>query len=478
MVITSKNNERPASRYHSAQLRYALVYVIITFIVLLFLNIYTSRSSQELFYTNKETAMIERCRLAASDISALQIINEDSVSAVADQLKAVPYTRLVVTDAACKVIYDSAATGKTWLLFPEILHALEKQDVFTWNYSDGIMRSCAAVPFYSYGELAGCVYMTEFDSEQGMLIRSLQTNVLSVTLTLEILVIVFSFFFTRRYANRVRRLRNSMRIIRGGDYSHQVKMGGRDELTLLGTEFNDLTERLKISEDKRRQFVSDASHELKTPLASIKLLSDSILQNPMDSETIREFVGDIGAEAERLNRLSEKLLALSRADSATDSECEIIYMAPTVQRVAKMLSSIAAQNNITIETDLLRDSTILISQDDLYQIIFNLAENGIKYNHANGVLRISLSREEDNAVVEFADTGMGIPEDAQGNIFERFYRVDKARSRKTGGSGLGLSIVRELVLRHSGNICVTSKPDTGSVFRVTFPVFDVEEAAQ
>lgn len=452
------------------------MYVIITLIVLVFLNLYTSRSSQELFYKNKEAAMIERCRLTASDIAALQVINADSVGTVAAQLNTVRFTRLVVTDAGCKVIYDTAGSGRSWLPFPEILHALERQDVFTWDYSDGIMRSSAAVPYYSYGELAGCVYMTEFDSEQGMLIHSLQRNVLSVTLILELLVIVFSVFFTRRYANRVRRLRNSMRIIRSGDYSHQVKMGGKDELTLLGTEFNELTERLKASEDKRRQFVSDASHELKTPLASIKLLSDSILQNPMDSDTIREFVGDIGAEAERLNRLSQKLLTLSRADDTENTDSEIIYIAPTVERVVKMLQSIAEQNSITLHTTLSQDSTILIAEDDLYQIIFNLAENGIKYNLPGGTLSIALSRSGENAVLEIADTGMGIPEEAQQSIFERFYRVDKARSRKTGGSGLGLSIVRDLVLRHNGEITVESQPEQGSVFKVTFPVFDVEEA--
>jgi len=452
--------------------------VIITLTVLVFLNIYTSESNKRLFYTNKEAAMIERCRMMASDISALQVINEESVANVAAQLNTVRYTRLVVTDAGCEVLYDSADAGKKLLPFPEILHALEKQDVFTWNYSNSIMRSCAAVPFYSYGELAGCVYMTEFDSEQGVLIYSLQRNVLSVTLILELLVVVFSFFFTRRYASRVRRLRNSMRIIRGGDYTHQVKMGGRDELTLLGTEFNELTERLKTSEDKRRQFVSDASHELKTPLASIKLLSDSILQNPMDSSTIREFVGDIGEEAERLNRLSEKLLTLSRADDAAQSECEIAYIAPTVKRVIKMLQSIASQNNIRIETELTQDSTILIAPDDLYQIIFNLAENGIKYNHPDGTLTITLSRCDDNAIIEFTDTGMGIPAESAENIFERFYRVDKARSRKTGGSGLGLSIVRDLVLRHNGQIAVESTPGSGSTFRVSFPVFDVEEDTQ
>lgn len=121
-----------------------------------------------------------------------------------------------------------------------------------------------------------------------------------------------------------------MRIIRSGDYTHRVEVGGRDELTLLGNEFNALTEKSHTAEQQRRQFVSDASHELKTPLASIKLLSDSILQNEMDPETVKEFVEDIGNEAERLNRMSGKLLTISRAESGAEITMEIISVIPTI----------------------------------------------------------------------------------------------------------------------------------------------------
>ena len=114
-------------------------------------------------------------------------------------------------------------------------------------------------------------------------------------------------------------------------------------------------------------------------------------------------------------------------------------------------------------------------EDDLYEIIFNLAENGIKYNVPGGKLTISVDRDEDNAIIQVADTGMGIPQDAVGHVFERFFRVDKARSRKSGGSGLGLAIVRNLVERNQGAIRVESQVGEGTVFTVTFPAFDVEE---
>ena len=457
-------------------MRYAFVYVVITFVVLLFLNIYSSKTSQELFYKNKESAMIDRCQIAAADIAEVQVLNQETVSAAVAQMGTMRATRMIVTDSFGYILYDTNGIAEDCTEFPEIVQALAGKDVFTWRYRyhDGSMRSCAATPIDSYGNITGCVYMMEDDPEQGALMKSLQSNVLFITFILEIVVILFSIAFAHVYSGRLRRIRNSMRIIRGGDYSHKVVMGGRDELTLLADEFNELTERLQTSENKRRQFVSDASHELKTPLASIKLLSDSILQNDMDIDTVREFVGDIGNEAERLNRMSEKLLTLSRVDSQEDIDCEIIDMSPTIGRVVRMLSQIAAENQITIIQDLKQDSPVLILEDDLYQIAFNLAENGIKYNVPGGTLRITLTRDEDNAILQVADTGVGIPEDALDHIFERFFRVDKARSRKSGGSGLGLSIVRDIVHRNNGTITVTSEPAKGTVFTVTFPIFDTE----
>ena len=222
---------------------------------------------------------------------------------------------------------------------------------------------------------------------------------------------------------------------------------------------------VELAWKEQRQFVSDASHELKTPLATIKLLSDSILQNDMDMETVREFVGDIGNEADRLNRTTSKLLSLTRVDDRQIQDAEIIKMAPTVIRVVRMLSGIAKENGITIETDLAQDSPVLILEDDLYQIAFNLVENGIKYNIPGGKLTVTLLRDGDNALLQVSDTGMGIPTEALDHIFERFFRVDKSRSRASGGSGLGLAIVRTIVQRNRGEIMVESELGKGSVFK-------------
>ncbi len=425
--------------------------------------------------------MIEKSHLAANEIANLNVINAMTVSDAVLKMDSLRVTRLVVTDHNGVAIYDSASSGnlaEKYTLFPEVVKALDGNDVFSWNYHDGTMRSCAAVPIYSYGTLVGCIYMMEHDSQQGMLIKTLQNNILTITLILEFVLIVFSLVFSRVFTNRLRSIMASIRAVREGDYSHTMKLHGHDELNILSDEFNDLFARLQASENKRRQFVSDASHELKTPLASIKLLSDSILQNDMDIATVREFVSDIGNEAERLNRMSQKLLSLSKAESQEDPDAEIVFIAPTVRRVIRMLNAIAEKNNISIETDLQQDCSVLILEDDLYQIIFNLTENGIKYNTPGGKLHISLIRNQDDVILKFRDTGVGIPEDSLDNIFERFYRVDKARSRKSGGSGLGLSIVKSIVEHSGGQILVESQIGKGTVFTVSFPVFDTDFESQ
>ncbi len=465
-------------RYANSQLGYASVYVILTSVVLLILNIFCSEASQRLFYQNQESAMIEKCLLAADQIAQLDIINASTVERAVQEMDSLKVTRLVITNQMGMALYDSSeAAANRYILLPEIITAIEGNDVFSWQYHDGVMYSHAATPVVSYGTTLGCVYMMEYDTAQGSLIHSIQHTVLQVTIVLEIVVILFSLAFSGIFSHRLRKIMSSMRIIQKGDYSHKVRLSGRDELRFLGDEFNDLTQKLQTSEEKRRQFVSDASHELKTPLASIKLLSDSIMQNDMDMDTVREFVNDIGNEADRLNRTTAKLLSLTRLDDQAEENCEIIHMAPTVDRAVRMLSGIAGTNHIKLVTEIQKDIPVLITEDDLYEITFNLLENGIKYNTFGGTLTVRLYEQDDNAVLQVIDTGVGIPEDALGHIFERFYRVDKARSRASGGSGLGLSIVKNIVEKNRGNITVESAVGKGSVFTVTFPIFDMEADA-
>ena len=421
---------------------------------------------------------MEKCQLAANEIENLGVLNYQTVSTALSDLELTTVSRTVVTDSSGALIYDSLTSmpdQDRYALYPEIVAALKGDDIFTWQFKNKQMYSKTAIPVYSFGRITGCVYMTESDSQQGILIASLQSNILSLTVILEIVVILFSCLYAAMYSGRLRKIMGLIQRVRSGDYSQKVEMTGHDELRVLSDEFNDLIYRLQRSENKRRQFVSDASHELKTPLASIKLLSDSILQNPMNEETVREFVGDIGNEADRLNRMSQKLLNLAKTEDQVEVSCEITFVMPTIEKVCRMLTTMAQNLQVTIHTHHITDKTILMQEDDLYQILFNLVENGIKYNRTGGRLDITLDSDCENVLITVQDTGVGIPEDALEHVFERFYRVDKARSRSTGGSGLGLSIVRSMVERNKGTIHVESVPDIGTTFYVSFPVFDMED---
>ena len=224
------------------------------------------------------------------------------------------------------------------------------------------------------------------------------------------------------------------------------------------------------SEYKQNRFVSDASHELKTPLASIRLLSDSIVQNhDMDAETVREFVTDIGAEAERLQRTTEKLLDLSRLDDDVQIMPEPVDVKQVSLDALVLLRPLAAEKQVRLHCQLEDGCVVMATVDDMFHILFNLVENAIKYNLPGGSVLLTLSGDEDTVRLSVEDTGIGIPEEDMLNIFARFYRVDKARSREAGGSGLGLSIVHDAVQAHGGSIAVGANKPRGSRFIVSFP---------
>jgi signal transduction histidine kinase len=218
--------------------------------------------------------------------------------------------------------------------------------------------------------------------------------------------------------------------------------------------------------------VSDASHELRTPLAAIRLLSDSITQSDnMDVDTMREFASDIGNEAERLQRITEKLMNLTKLDAGISlTQREPVDIKAVAQRTLHLLEPLATQQNVSLVMELADNCVIMASADDLYQIIFNLVENGIKYNVSGGSVTLRLHKDKFRAILTVADTGIGIPEADIQNIFDRFYRVDKARSRASGGSGLGLAIVHDAVIGNDGLIEVSRRPEGGTTFTVTFPL--------
>lgn len=478
MGTISKRKKHLSLLPGSSQLRYAAAYIAITTVVLFFLNIYAANTTRSLIFSAQHRSLEEKAQLMTTALLQLDDLSASKTAQTVNSLEDLRTARTVVTDAAGTVLFDSLKTGNTegkLLMYPEVVRALEGNDVFHGSYDGSAIESRAAAPVMRGGKVLGAVYLVEYDSERGAIISALQTNFLRISVGLEIAIVLFSLFFSAAFSRRLRGILLSIQNMREGNYSYKIKLRGHDEIDTLAREFNNLAERLNSSEKRRRQFVSDASHELKTPLASIKLLSDSILQNQMDPETEREFIGDIGREADRLGRLSQKLLTLTKLDSSVEDEREILNATPTVEKVLRMLRPLADLREITIEPDLQPRCMLMTMEDDLYQIVFNLVENAIKYNRENGWIGVHLRRKQEDIVLTVEDTGPGIPEEARAHIFERFYRVDKARSRAAGGAGLGLSIVHDMVRRNYGTIGAFAREGGGTRFEVTFPSFDTEE---
>lgn len=439
--------------------------------MLVLVNTYPLFVVRNLTFTSKQTSLENQASLVSSAVSSLDNMSPDNVTQVLRLLDMESLNRILITDLDGAVLYDElqhaeADTMEEWGLE----RAYSGKFAFHCRFFNGAYHSSAAMPLYSGDIVAGAVYLYEFDPEQGAMLIELQRDIGFASLVICSISILLSIVFSTTLTRRIRLVLRAIRVVREGEYSFRLNVGGHDELAELGDEFNSLTTRLQTTEEVRRRFVSDASHELKTPLASIRLLSDSILQTPdADPEMVMEFVRDIGSEAERLARTTEKLLNLTRHDNKITAEVYRVNASQAADGALQILRPIAKAADITLNSDLGSGCFVLATDDDIYQVVINLVENAIKYNVPGGNVHVRTVRLRNKVILTVSDTGIGIPEASLPNIFDRFYRVDKARSRETGGSGLGLSIVRSTVEEHGGTVAAEPREEGGMRFTVTLP---------
>lgn len=232
----------------------------------------------------------------------------------------------------------------------------------------------------------------------------------------------------------------------------------------------DISERVR-AENMRKDFVANVSHELKTPLTSISGFAETLkLNENIDKETRNRFLTIIDGEANRLRRLIEDILTLSFIENDKKEEKEAINLYSVYRRVEDMLMISARTKNISLNCDADETIKIAANADYVKQIILNLVDNAIKYTPENGNVNVKIFADKDDAVIKVSDTGMGIPKEDQARIFERFYRVDKARSREIGGTGLGLAITKHIAMNLGGTISVESELEKGSTFTVRIPM--------
>ena len=339
----------------SLKAKFALSYLVITLTILLIVNTYPLIAAQNIIFQTKMAALQTEADLISSNLSGLENLSPEGIGRVMEVLGESHVTRILVTDPMGAVLYDSRSAGEertAYALFQEAVLALQGQDVFRSHYRQGAFHSGAATPVIYRNNLIGAVYLYEYDPQQGMVLIQLRQTLRRLSLAVLGLTTLLSVVLARTMTRRISFLLAATRRLQEGEYTQLVELRGNDELTALAEQYNQLTRRLEETDEVRRRFVSDASHELKTPLATIRLLTDSILHSgdSMDAETLQDFVSDIGQEAGRLNRITEKLLSLTRLDSNMPLHREPVALNAAAEQVLHTLLPLADSKGITFET--------------------------------------------------------------------------------------------------------------------------------
>lgn len=300
----------------------------------------------------------------------------------------------------------------------------------------------------------------------------LGVNFFIIQLVWGIVVVLLAIWLSFHLTRPLKELSQSINEIEHGYGSDKLIVHDYTETVEICEKLNSLLNRMKVLDESRQEFVSNVSHELKTPLTSMKVLADSL--NGMGDapiELYKEFMEDIGNEIERENKIINDLLSLVKMDkSAADLNITDLNVNELLEQILKRLKPIAEKQQVELVFESFRPVVADVDEVKITLAFTNLIENAIKYNNPGGWVRVSLNADHQYMYLKVEDNGIGIPEADLEQIFERFYRVDKSHSREIGGTGLGLAITRSAVLMHKGGIKVFSTEGEGTIFNVKIPL--------
>ena len=465
-----------------AQFRWQLVltYVIIILLTLSLVTFYIIHESKKYNVEQKQMEILTQANVLSGYVSNYD--NNQGISLfdmLDEQGNLGEETRIILLDTDGVVLFDSDGTaskleGKS-LMDPLVLNAIDGTSASSnRTESDGAVIVSAAAPVTVQGQVTGVVYVEAACNDISEYMEHLRTSLIAIAILVSLLVGLLSFFFAGLILRPITALTHKLKDITESDEPPALDVHSGGEVGELVNAFNIMTDRIHEQEAKRQEFVSNASHELKTPLSAIRLISDSILSAPDASrEMIDDFLGDMNNEVDRLTRIINKLLDLTKMDNQRTEEehtFELTNINEIVLSIAKSLYPLAEKKNIHFTCEVQGDIYILLDKDRIWESIYNIADNSIKYTPEGGEVSLSLTKDETNAIITIQDNGIGIAPEEQHMIFDRFYRVDKARARDTGGTGLGLAIALSGVELHGGNIEVESEEGQGSLFRIILPI--------
>ena len=383
--------------------------------------------------------------------------------------------RIVIINKSFRIISDtfSLSVGKT-NVSEEVIRCFNGE--ISSNYNQEKKYFSLTIPIYSNSqdkEINGVMIVTASAedllnrivavSDKGSFLQLLIVSILAIVAVLIVKLLMKPFRELQRLLNRVAE----------GNLEEDISSRIYKETRQISDSINTTLKKLKAVDKSREEFVSNVSHELKTPITSIRVLADSLMSmEDAPVELYREFLSDISEEIERENKIIDDLLALVRMDKTSGANINIaqVKINGLLELILKRLRPIAGKRNIELTFESMREVTADVDEMKLSLALSNLVENAIKYNVEGGWVRVTLDADHKFFYVKVADSGIGISEEFQERVFDRFYRVDKARSRETGGTGLGLSITKKIVLMHQGAIKLQSKEGEGTTFTVRIPL--------
>lgn len=288
-----------------------------------------------------------------------------------------------------------------------------------------------------------------------------------------LLVAAFCVYYgMRKILQPLEQLQHAAENISAGDYAVRVDVRSQDEIGKLSSAFNQMAEAIQQEDEAQKTFLATVSHELRTPISYVKGYSEAIQGGGLHRDAQADAIALIAREAGRMERLTNELLQLARKESVTCEELDPIIVAQTLREVMSLLAKQAQEKRIHFITELDEELIVLANEEKLKQIAINLIENAIRYSNNRSAIHLSVKQVNKQAILSIKDNGIGIPAEDLAHVTERFYRVNKARSRADGGSGLGLSIVEQFVKQFGGTLTITSTLGEGTCVVVTLPLME------
>lgn len=445
----------------------------------------TALISMEQNQTNSRMSEVQnRCQILSSKMTRVgYFLNSDENSSVNNEMETIANIyngRIAVVDKNFRIVLDTFHIAENRLhIAEEVIKCFQGESSTKLNQDKHYFFH--AVPVCNANEpsvIDGVIVFTASTEGISLLAEKVSSKMFLFYPIAGILIAVLGWGSVMALLHPFRELQRKLGLVANGALDTDISETTYKETYWISRAVEQTLTKLKAVDQSRQEFVSNVSHELKTPITSIRVLADSLMgMGEVPVELYREFMEDISGEIDRESAIIDDLLTLVKMDkSEAGLNVTQVSINALVEQIMKRLRPIANRKKVELILESMREVSADVDEVKLSLAVSNLIENAIKYNMENGWVRVTLDADHKFFYIKVADSGIGIPEEAQNRIFERFYRVDKARSREMGGSGLGLAITRSVVLMHKGAIKLTSKESEGSVFTLRVPLNYIADA--